>query len=208
MLQVIIGSFLLSILHATIPNHWLPVVAIGRSENWSRREILLATGISGLAHTASTVLIGIMVGFIGFRLSESYETITEKLGPILLIAMGIIYLMIDRLHTSSHRHGMDQSAIRNRSKWAIVLTLSVAMFFSPCLEIEAYYFQAGTIGWPGIISVSVTYVLVTVAGMLVLVDLGLKGVTRIRSHFLDHHEKLVSGLVLIVLGSVAWFVHL
>lgn len=207
MLQVIVGSFLLSVLHAIIPNHWLPVVAIGRSENWSRRETLLVTGISGLAHTASTVLIGIMVGFIGFRLSESYETITEKLGPILLIAMGIIYLMIDRLHASRHRHGMDQSAIRNRSKWAIVLTLSIAMFFSPCLEIEAFYFQAGTIGWTGIISVSVTYVLVTVAAMLLLVDLGLKGVTRIRSHFLDHHEKLVSGLVLIVLGLVAWFVH-
>jgi putative Mn2+ efflux pump MntP len=208
MLQVLFGSFILSLLHATIPSHWLPVVALARSEKWSRREALLVTGISGLAHTASTVLIGITVGFIGFRLSESYETISEKAASALLVAMGIVYLLIDRFHAGRHRHGEEQPGYEKRSKWAVVLTLSVAMFFSPCLEIEAFYFQAGTLGWAAISTVSAIYILVTVAGMIVLVDLGLKGVARVRSHFLDHHEKLLSGIVLIVLGTIAWFVHL
>ena len=33
MFSIITGSIILSLLHATIPNHWLPVIAIGRKEN-------------------------------------------------------------------------------------------------------------------------------------------------------------------------------
>ena len=42
---------------------------------------------------------------------------------------------------------------------------------------------------------------------LLLVFLGNKGVRAIRSHFLDHHEKLLSGIVLVVLGVLSFFVH-
>jgi len=207
MIQIIIGSFLLSVLHASIPNHWLPVVAISRAEKWTRRETLIVTGISGFAHTLSTVLIGIVVGFIGNRLSEKYHLIAEKAGPTLLITIGIIYVIIDILKHNKHSHNINEKEIRNRSKWAIMVSLTVAMFLSPCLEIEAFYFQAGVSGWPAIIIVSVIYVTVTVAGMLLLVDLGARGVKKIKSHFLDHHEKLLSGIILIVLGIIAWFVH-
>jgi len=41
-----------------------------------------------------------------------------------------------------------------------------------------------------------------------LVDLGLKGAERIRSHFLEHHEKRVTGFVLVALGVVAFFFEL
>jgi putative Mn2+ efflux pump MntP len=44
--------------------------------------------------------------------------------------------------------------------------------------------------------------------MLLLVYLGNKGVRAIQSHFLDHHEKLLSGLVLILLGVFALIVNL
>ena len=82
------------------------------------------------------------------------------------------------------------------------------MFFSPCIEIEAYYFNAGLLGWAGIWIVSVIYLLVTVLGMVLLVDLGLRGAKKIRSHFLDHHEKMITGIVLVVLGIVAYFIEI
>jgi hypothetical protein len=44
--------------------------------------------------------------------------------------------------------------------------------------------------------------------MVLLVDLGLRGAQRIRSRFLEEHEKRVTGLVLIALGAVASFVKL
>jgi hypothetical protein len=43
---------------------------------------------------------------------------------------------------------------------------------------------------------------------LLLVYLGNKGVRAIQSHFLDHHEKLLSGMVLILLGLFALILNL
>ena len=81
------------------------------------------------------------------------------------------------------------------------------MFFSPCIEIEAYYFQAATQGWIGILLVSVVYLIMTLTIMVMLVYLGLKGVNKFNLHFLDHHEKAITGVVLILLGLLAYFVE-
>ena len=45
MFSIITGSIILSLLHATIPNHWLPVIAIGKKEKWSIREVTEVTFI-------------------------------------------------------------------------------------------------------------------------------------------------------------------
>ena len=80
------------------------------------------------------------------------------------------------------------------------------MFLTPCFEIEAYYFQAGTIGWTGIFIVSTVYLVVTLLVMLLLVYLGLKGIRTFNSNFLEHHEKGITGVVLIFLGIIAYMV--
>ncbi len=210
MIQVIIGSLLLSVVHALIPNHWIPLVALGRSENWSKKELLIITAITGFAHTASTIIIGIFVGFLGYELSTRYFSIISVVAPTILIVLGIVYLIADFSGGHHHHHGhiKQRNNSSNISKLSIVVSLCVAMFFSPCIEIEVYYFNAGILGWTGIWIVSVIYLVVTVLGMVLLVDLGLRGAKKIRSHFLDHHEKMITGIVLIVLGIVAYFIEI
>jgi putative Mn2+ efflux pump MntP len=207
MIQLILGSVVLSLIHAAIPNHWLPVVAIGKAEKWTMRETIVVTGISGFAHTLSTVMLGITIGIIGISLSNNYNFITETIAPIVLITMGVIYVVIDLLNNRKHTHGVVPEMVKRRSKWAIVLSLALAMFLSPCMEIEAFYLQAVSAGWTGILVVSLIYITITVSGMILLVFLAGKGVRSIQSHFLDHHEKLLSGIVLILLGIFALFVH-
>ena len=198
-------------MHAMIPNHWIPLIAIGKAEGWTTRQTITATIIAGFAHTLSTVIVGIIVGFAGYRLSRSYENLTTLIAPLVLIAIGIIYIIIDyiRLH---HHHHINQNEInrpkKNKSRITLLASLSIAMFFSPCIELEAYFFQAGTQGWKGIILVSIIYTFTTVFFMSVLVYLGTRGIDRLKWHFLEYHEKRVTGLVLIALGLLAFFVRL
>ena len=210
LIQIIIGAFLLSLLHASIPNHWLPLVALSKSEKWNERSALGITAIAGFAHTLSTIIIGIMVGFLGYKLSESNSLITGVIAPIILILLGIIYLVLnlrDNKHHYHHHHAeVNTDNIKKKTTFAIVLALSVSMFFSPCLEIEVYYFVASKLGWEGIISVSVIYTFITIVGMLLLVWLGMKGVKKINSHFLEHHEKTITGALLILLGISGFFI--
>jgi nickel/cobalt exporter len=235
LIQIFFASLLLSVIHASIPNHWLPLIAIGKSEKWTLSEIILGTAITGFAHTLSTVIIGIIVGVVGYKLSASYGIISGVIAPAILIILGIIYIILDlkgikhthvhftldkphrpsdhdhELHHDHHDHLHSHILSVNpqankKTKWAVLSTLSLGMFLTPCIEIEAYYFQASTIGWVGIWIVSAVYTFVTVGTMMLLVYLGMKGVKNIRSHFLEAHEKRISGIVLIAVGLVVYFV--
>lgn len=210
MIQIIVSTFILSAIHSAIPNHWIPIIAIGKAEKWTLRQTLLATIISGFAHTISTIFIGVMIGFAGYELSEKYEFISQRIAPLILIGLGIIYIFMDRYHnhhhhSHHHHHSID---VKLKTSWSVLFSLTLSMFLTPCIEIEAYYFQAGLFGWKGIFAVSAVYTFTTVILMLLLVFFGYKGIYRFRSHALEHHEKLVTGIVLLVLGLFVFFVKL
>jgi putative Mn2+ efflux pump MntP len=211
MWQIFIGSITLSLIHALIPNHWVPLIAIGKTEKWTPGETLSATVITGFAHTLSTVIIGIIVGFLGYALSDRYTLISQTIAPLILVGLGLVYIVIDLIQAHKHHHHHHEHLNANntagKSRWAILTSLSIAMFLTPCIELEAYYFQAGTIGWAGIFIVSVVYTFTTVAVMLVLVYLGMKGIKRFNSNFMEHHEKLMTGIILVILGLFALFIN-
>ncbi len=208
MIQILIGSLVLSIIHASIPNHWIPFVLIGKTENWTRKTTLWVTAITGSAHTASTILVGVFIGLVGYRLSSSHEFLTRTIAPSILVILGLIYIIIGLKKSLHHHAPVKIELAHNKSKIAIITSLCAAMFFSPCIEIEAYYFTAGFLGWSGIAGVSIIYLIVTVLGMVLLVDLGRKGVEKIKWHFLEYHEKKITGIVLIVLGILVYFVKI
>jgi hypothetical protein len=207
MVHVIIISFLLSVIHAAIPSHWLPIVAIGRVEKWNQRTTLLAAGISGIAHVASTIMIGILVGWAGYRLSAVYEWVTSVAAPGVLVGFGLVYIF-HNFFTHRHRHHIDEHPPENSPFIKVVVSLSLGMFFSPCIELESYYFTAGTLGWAGIGAVSVVYLLVTVGTMVALVNLAMRGINRYRFSFLDKNEKAVIGAVLVAVGIISYVIHL
>ena len=200
MYQIFIGSLILSLIHALIPNHWLPLIAVSKTEKWTQNQTLWAT-----------IIIGIVVGLIGYKLAASYAVISETIAPSILIGLGLVYIILDfRSNHHNHSHDMNPDVIepgQKKSRWiAVLITLSMAMFLTPCIEIEAYYFQAGTIGWTGIFIVSAVYLFTTVFVMLFLVYWGIIGARTFKSHYLEHHEKRISGIVLIALGILALFV--
>jgi putative Mn2+ efflux pump MntP len=166
--------------------------------------------MTGFAHTISTILIGIAIGLIGIKLSSSYSIVIEYVAPSILVVIGAIYLISDIRNHEHHHHAEPDPNISgsSKSKMGILISLSIAMFLTPCIEIEAYYFQAAMIGWKGIFIVSAVYTLTTVLLMMFLVYIGIKSTQRLRSHTLEHHEKLVTGVVLIGLGLLAFFVKL
>jgi nickel/cobalt transporter (NicO) family protein len=208
MWQIFLGSLVLGLIHPLFPNHWLPLIAISKTEKWSNRESIFATLITGFSHTLSTILIGIIVGFVGIKLSENYSYITRVAAPLVLCFIGVIYVLLDFKSTHHHHFELTDAKLKNRkSKTAIIISLCLGMFLSPCIEIEAYYFQAATKGWLGILIVSLVYLFVTLTIMVGLVYLGLKGVNKLKSDFLEHHEKLITGAVLIFLGLLAYFVE-
>ena len=209
MLDLIIGSLLLSITHALIPNHWFPIAAVSKSENWTKIETMKVTVLTGFLHTLSTVIIGIVIGFIGYKLQHEVEEVTMYYAPVILILLGL-YFIIKNLRNKSHTHcHINPEQIKQaskKSKAAIITALGTMMFFSPCIELEAYYFTAGREGWAGIALLSAIYLIVTVLMMIVVVELSRKSLNALnmKLHFLEHYEKLITGIILIILGIISF----
>lgn len=206
MWNLVLGSLIISILHGLLPNHWLPIVTVGKNRNWGNTKILQVTGIAATAHSTSTIILGIIIAFIGRKLSESMESFTHIVAPTVLIIIGIWFLFQHYKHNHFHLHG--ERAIKKRqSEWTLIIALTSAMFFSPCLEIEGIYLQAGAIGWETVLYVSIIYLIFSILGMILWVYLSLKGVDKFNWHRIEHNSGIISGLVLIALGIVFYFIH-
>lgn len=204
---LITGSLSLSLLHALIPSHWVPIVAIGQSEQWSRRQLLAVTLVAGLAHTISTSLLGILVSLAGLQLAHYVHTLSERVIPILLLALGIWYFMQHLRHLHVHDHINLAATRKARSFGRILVTLGLAMFLSPCLEIEAYFLSAGARGWASVLLVALIYNIVTVTGMLLMVMFGQRSLHQLNPRWFDHHENLITGLTLVGLAILNFFIE-
>lgn len=204
MFEILVGSAVLSLLHALLPNHWLPMISIGLNQKWSLRETLGVTIIAGLVHSFSTILIGFAVGYLGVQLSEDYAEIIHWTGPVILIVMGLFFIY--RHHNHAHFH-LEVDELKNKTKFKFILTIIVAMFFSPCLEISAFFFSAGSYGWSTVSLVAVLYLVCTTLGMTLWVWWMYPKVQKLDWHSLEHKAGLISGWTLIVTGIIALFLH-
>ena len=82
------------------PDHYLPFVAMARIGRWSTRKTLAVTVLCGLAHVASSVLlgaVGIAGGVVLLRL-EDLESHRAELAGWLLLGFGMAYLVWGLLH--------------------------------------------------------------------------------------------------------------
>lgn len=198
-----IGVLLISLLHSVIPNHWLPVLAIGRKEKWSHSEIMQVTFLSGFAHVLSTVIIGIFLGLIGAELSVSISRFSKVIAPSLLVLLGLYFIIQHYRHHHFHVH---QQNIKKRTKGGIILSLVIAMFLSPCMEIEPYFLLAGTKGKIQVWIIAAVYMVVTLAGMLIWVQMAYKNMVKYNWHKLEHNAGIITGIILIGSGLIALWV--
>ena len=204
MFSIIAGSIILSLLHATIPNHWLPVIAIGKKEKWSVNEVTRVTFIAAIAHGLSTVIIGIILAFIGAQIADNIEYFSHFFAPVILILLGIVFIY--RHHNHHHFH-LDENLKKKYSKKKIIIALVLAMFLSPCMEIEAYFLLAGGQAKWLIWFIASLYLVITTAGMVLLVRFAYMGILKLNWHSLEHNAGIITGVTLVATGILAFFIH-
>ena len=204
MFSIITGSIILSLLHATIPNHWLPVIAIGRKQKWTIEEVTQVTFISAIAHGLSTILIGFALGFLGAKMADEIQDFSHYIAPLILIALGVLFIY--RHHNHKHFH-LSNAINKKKSKKTIIIALVLAMFLSPCMEIEAYFLLAGSQAPWLIWFIAALYLVITTGGMVLLVRFAYMGVLKLNWHRLEHNAGIITGVTLVATGILAFFIQ-
>ena len=152
------------------------MLAIGKKDNWSLSEVMKVTFISGFAHASSTLAIGVVLGFVGLELSSKVQYFTHFIAPAILVVLGVFFIYQHHRHKHFHLHQTPEPSL---PKTKIIMALVIGMFFSPCLEIEAYFLMAGTIGWWAVLTIGSLYLFISVTGMVLWVRLAYKGILKL-----------------------------
>ncbi len=86
------------------------------------------------------------------------------------------------------------------------MALVIAMFLSPCMEIEAYFLLAGTKGIWAVLLIAGLYLLISVSGMVLWVRLAYKGLLKLNWHSLEHNAGIITGWTLVITGILSSFI--
>ena len=207
MIGLLSATLILSVIHALIPNHWLPLVAVANAEKWSPRELYLVGFASAFAHVLGTIVLGILLGLVGIRLSETFESYAHIVAPVVLIVLGLIYFWINLPHSHGTPSGVVVETYR-KSKVRWILVFVGLMFLSPCLEVESIFLTAGGYGLQSVLLLSLVYGVCSILSIMLMIYLVYKG-SKIfaNNEFIEHNEKRITGLVLIIVGLLSFFLH-
>lgn len=200
--QLLFSVLAISVLHAILPNHWLPVVAISKQLKWSVQKTAGVTMLAALAHSASTVIIGMLLAFGGMAL-ESVLPYFKFIAAAILVTLGILFMWRHQHHKHFHLRQINATANTNMSY--ILGSLLLAMFLSPCLEVGALFLVAGTKSMSVSLFVATIYTITSAAGMTLFAWLAMQGLKKADWHKVEHNSGLISGSILILTGIMFLF---
>lgn len=199
-----LSVLVISILHAILPNHWLPVVAISRELGWTTGKTVSVTMVAAFAHSLSTVIIGILLAIGGTYLNE-YLPYFRYIAAALLILLGILFVWRHQHHLHFHLKKIDSNKPRNMA--FILGSLWLAMFLSPCLEVGGLFVASGMTGFSTTVLISLIYTITSMIGMTFFAWMALHGLKKIDWHKIEHNSGLISGSMLILTGFLFLIIH-
>ncbi len=189
------GVIGVSVVHALMPQHWLPFVLVGRKSRWSDKKVAGYLLAGALAHMASTVGVGLVTGYLGYALQERWENLHGILPGLVLIAFGAGYFM-----AHFHKHIEVSEILAGR-------TLVVTMALSPCVAVSPFFLIMGPMGLGATLVAAVIMALVNIALILVLGLVAQKGFKLVQLDWLEHNESKVVGSLMMTLGLLFILIH-
>ena len=210
-----------AVIHALIPDHWLPFVLMARAQGWSERRAATLTGLAGVLHVLVTVVAGGLTIVVG---SASIHSLAERsghslgfVGGFLLAVFGIAYgifrhLREARIHAAAGPERVDQSVAGGHvhvhghllERWfhgaltagALVLVIGI----SPCALLVPILFAASAAGLGAVLAAALGFGLCTIGTMVGVTIVAMRGMRRIELPFFTRYGDLISGALVGAVG--------
>lgn len=195
------GGFVAAFLHAAMPTHWLPFVLVGRAQRWSLMRVMTVAVTAGLAHIASTALVGSLIVAAGLALNAWIGGLLPHLSAALLFIFGAFYLARASLQKPITATGPEaevpEPAVSDRAAfWGLVLMMAV----TPGEVLLPIYLSSATEGVTALGLLTLSFAAGTVLGMTLLSALASAGYSILRLERWTRYEGAILGISLIVIG--------
>lgn len=201
LLSLLGTGFATAFLHAALPTHWLPFVLVGRAQRWSLPRLLGAVAAAGLAHIATTAVVGGLIVVAGLALDQWISGILPWLSAVLLFLFGVFYLARATLRRPQLAGGppielAEPSVSHVAAFWGLVAMMAV----SPGEVLLPIYLSQAAEGALVLAALTLAFAAGTVAGMALFTLLARAGWSVLRLERWARYEGAVLGLALISVG--------
>jgi hypothetical protein len=208
--------------HAILPDHWVPLAVLGRTNNYPVRRVARLSGLAGVAHVLVSLVLGGVIIAIGLQLRGTVQSAQSTIVGTVLILTGAGFAAVE-LARARHRHGganrdhahghahhhdhlhragaADALASDGRSArrlGAIMVPFGAAA--SPDLTILPVFLAASAAGTLAAVGALVVFSAVTIGTIVGLTVSASLGGARIRARWLDRWGNAFSAAVLVAIG--------
>ncbi|MES2861683.1 MAG: hypothetical protein V4701_09430 [Pseudomonadota bacterium] len=199
--SLVAGGFAAAFLHAALPTHWLPFVLVGRAQRWSLPRSLMAVTAAGLAHIASTVVVGSLIVAAGMALDEVVAGVLPHLSAILLFGFGGFYLIKSIVRRPAMAGGppldlAEPTVSHSAAFWGLVAVMAL----SPGEVLLPIYMSSAQEGIPALALLTLAFALGTVLGMATFTTLARAGASVLKLERWARYEGAILGIALIAIG--------
>jgi len=220
---ILLGTAItLGLIHTLIGvDHYVPFIALSKANNWPVKKTVYIVLLCGIGHIVGSVVLG----FLGIALSAgvtslvNIEDMRGILATYVLIGFGLIYTIYgirsaikNKPHTHlsqngqtfmhSHTHDSTDHAHNNTKKARNVFWgLFIFFILGPCEPlIPLLMYPAATMDIFTLVLVTVSFAVCTIATMLFMTLLGLKGFQLLKTEKLERYAHALAGSAILVCG--------
>jgi len=201
LLSLLGGGLVTAFLHAALPTHWLPFVLVGRGQRWTLPQLLGAVVTAGLAHIATTAVVGGLIVAAGLVLEKWVAGLLPLASAGLLFLFGTFYLARGILRAPVMAGGpalaLSEPTVSHAAAFWGLMAL---MAMSPGEVLLPIYLSQATQGPAVLVALTLTFAVGTVLGMTLFTLLARAGWSVLRLERWARYEGVILGLALILIG--------
>jgi nickel/cobalt transporter (NicO) family protein len=206
--------------HAILPDHWVPLAVVGRTQKLSLRRVARLSLLAGVAHVLVSLILGGIIIALGLQFRSAIESAQSAIIGAVLILTGLGFLVLELTghghsheHGHSHGHGHDHghddshehephshspSESRARGLAAIMVPFGAAA--SPDLTILPVFLAATAAGAAAAVGALIVFSAVTIGTIVTLTLFACFGGYQIQGQWLDRWGNVFTALVLFAIG--------
>ncbi len=207
--------------HAILPDHWVPLAVLGRTQRYPMARIARLSGLAGVAHVLVSILLGGVIVVVGLQFRTTVESAQSTIIGCILIATGLGFAWLELTgrghhhhehdHDHDHHHDQDHDhqdhhhdhdvPVRGRGIGglaAVMVPFGAAA--SPDLTILPVFLAATTAGLATAIGSLVVFAAVTIGTIVGLTLAAARGGYEIRGQWLERWGNTFTALVLGAIG--------
>ena len=105
---LLFGSATVGALHAFLPDHWVPLAVVARTQSWSILRLARVSFLASAGHVLTSVALGGVVALVGLQFRRQIETQQGHIIGAVLVLTGVGFLLWGLTgHGNVHDHGSE-----------------------------------------------------------------------------------------------------